>query len=91
MIDIRNFDNRELSKYIQFTNTSPNATRKDIVKHAEVCAQYGFNAAMVPMCWVPLVKNILKGTDVNVATFFGLGMGNESLFAKVALMRTGCR
>lgn len=87
MIDIRNLDNKELAKHIQFTNTSPNATRKDLIKHAELSSQHGFNAAMVPMCWVPLVKDILKGTGVKVATFFGFGMGNESLFGKLGLMR----
>jgi len=87
MIDIRDLDNKELAKFIQFTNTSPNVTRLDMVKHAELSAKYGFNAAMVPMCWVPLVKDVLKGTDVKVATFFGFGMGYESLFGKVALMR----
>lgn len=87
MIDIRNLDNKELAKHIQFTNTSPNATRKDLIKHAELSAQHGFNAAMVPMCWVPLVKDVLKGTGVKVATFFGFGMGYESLFGKLGLMR----
>ncbi len=87
MIDIRNIDNAKLAKYIQFTCTSPAATRVDLVKHAELCAQYGFNAAMVPMCWVPEVKNILQGTGVKVATFFGFGTGYESLPGKLALMR----
>jgi len=87
MIDIRNLNNNELAKYIQFTSTSPAATRNDMVKHAELCAVHGFNAAMVPMCWVPLVKEILSGTGVKVATFFGFGMGHESLNGKLALMR----
>ena len=87
MINIRKCSNEELAKYIQFTNTSPNVTRKEMVKHAELCIQYGFNAAMIPMCWVPLVKEVLKGTEVKVATFFGFGMGYESLFAKAGLMR----
>jgi deoxyribose-phosphate aldolase len=87
MIDIRNLDNKELAKYIQFTVTNPNITRKDIIQHAELSAHYGFNAAMVPMCWVPLTKDVLKGAGVNVATFFGFGMGYESLFGKIALMR----
>ncbi|MBC7934040.1 MAG: deoxyribose-phosphate aldolase [Rhizobacter sp.] len=87
MIDIRNFENRELAKYIQFTNTSPNVTRQGMVKHAELSAEHGFNAAMVPMCWVPLVKDILAGTGVKVATFFGFGMGYESSFSKLAMMR----
>lgn len=87
MIDIRNLDNKDLAKYIQYTSTSPAATHNDMVKHAELCALYGFNAAMVPMCWIPLVKEVLIGTGVKVATFFGFGMGHESLNAKLAMMR----
>ena len=87
MIDLRNLSNAELAKYIQFTCTSPNVTRAEIVKHAEQCAHYGFDAAMVPMCWVPLTKEILKGSGIKTATFFGFGMGHESLGAKTAIMR----
>ena len=87
MINIRNFDNKELAKYIQFTKTSPNVTRDEMIKHAELSVLHGFNAAMVPMCWVSLVKEVLNGTGVKVATFFGFGMGHESLNAKISLMR----
>jgi len=86
-MDIRNMNDQDLAKLIQFTNTSPSVTKTEMVTHAERCAQYGFNAAMVPMCWVPLVKDILSGTTVKVATFFGFGMGHESLGAKLAMMR----
>lgn len=87
MIDIRNLNGKEVAKFIQFTITNPAAKKSDVMKHAELSAFHGFNAAMVPMCWVTLVKDILKGTGVKVATFFSLGMGNENLSAKVALMR----
>lgn len=86
-MDIRNLSNSELAKYIQFTITSPNVTKAEIVTHAELCILHGFNAAMVPMCWIPLVKKILEGTPVKIATFFGFGMGYESQFSKVAMMR----
>jgi len=86
-MDIRNLNNADLARFIQFTQTGPNVTRAGMVVHAERCLQYGFNAAMVPMCWVPLVKQVLRGSQVKVATFFGFGMGHESQGAKVALMR----
>ena len=86
-MDIRNLNNADLAKLIQFTQTSPNVTRAEMVGHAERCLRYGFDAAMVPMCWVPLVKQVLRGSPVKVATFFGFGMGYESQFAKVAMMR----
>ena len=86
-MDIRNLNNAELAKYIQFTITSPNVTKTEIVTHAELCIKHGFHAAMIPMCWIPLVKEILAGTPVKIATFFGFGMGYESLYSKVAMMR----
>ena len=86
-INLREKSPQEIAKYIQFTKTSPVVTRDEMVKHYEQCAEYGFNAAMVPMCWVSLGKEILKGTDVNVATFFGFGMGHETLASKIAMMR----
>jgi len=86
-MDIRNLNNSELAKHIQFTITSPNVKRSEIVTHAELCIEHGFNAAMIPMCWIPLVKEILRGSSVKIATFFGFGMGYESLYAKVAMMR----
>lgn len=86
MIDIRNLNKKEVAKFIQFTITNPAASKSNVIRHAELSAFHGFNAAMVPMCWVPLVKDILKGTGVKVATFFSLGMGNENLSAKIALI-----
>jgi deoxyribose-phosphate aldolase len=92
MTEAANFDARklskaELAKLTQFTNVRPNATQKMIVAHLETCVQYQFDAAMIAMCWVPLAKEVLRGTGVKIATCFGLGFGNESLHAKIALVR----
>ena len=76
-----------LAKYIQYTNVRPEATRDEIVAHAEQTQKYGFNAAMIAMCWVPMVRSILAGSGIKVATCIGLGLGHESLHAKVALVR----
>ena len=87
VLNAREMSDEELASHIQFTLVRPEATRDEIIKHAETCARYKFNAAMVQMCWVPLVKDILKGTGVKVATCIGLPMGGESLHAKIALIR----
>lgn len=86
-MDIRDLNILELPKLIQFTKTAPSVTRAEMVLHFEQCAEYGFNAAMVPMYYVSLGKEILRGTDVKVATFFGFGMGHETLRAKEELMK----
>jgi deoxyribose-phosphate aldolase len=86
-LDARTMSDAELASHIQFTNIRPDATRDDIIAHVETCAKYAFNAAMVQMCWVPLAREILRGTGVKVATCIGLPMGGESLHAKIALIR----
>ncbi len=78
---------QQIARLLQFTNVRPDATREDMRKHAELSVQYGFHAAMVPMCWVPLVREITAGSPVRVATCIGLGLGHESLHAKVAMIR----
>ncbi|MBK8049882.1 MAG: deoxyribose-phosphate aldolase [Anaerolineales bacterium] len=86
-IDARHLSKAQLAKMIQFTNVRPYATRDDIVAHLQVCAEYGFDGAMIANCWVPLAREVLRGTGVKVATCIGLGFGQESLHGKLALMR----
>ena len=79
-----------LAATIQATLINPDITREQVVKHVEICAQYHFNAAMVAMCWVPLTRDILQGTNVKTATFIDFAMGNASVDGKQALIRE-CR
>lgn len=83
----REMTNRELASCIQYTNVKPNATRDEMLAHLRLSAEYGFNAAMLGMCWVPLAKEVLQGSGVKVATCIGLSMGHESLHAKVMMLR----
>lgn len=87
MFDATTLSQAELARRIQFTQVSPNATYEMIVTHLETCALYRFDAAMIPMCWVPLARDVLSGTGVKVATCIGLGVGQESVHGKVALIR----
>ncbi len=77
----------ELASYLQYTLVRPDATRAEMVAHIEQAAEHRFNAAMISMCWVPLAKDILRGTGVRVATAISFGLGNDSVHAKVALVR----
>ncbi|WP_346775962.1 deoxyribose-phosphate aldolase [Micromonospora sp. HNM0581] len=57
-----------LAPYIQHTLIEVGTTHDRIVAHAEEAARYGFNAAMVPGSWVPEVAQVLRGTDIEVAS-----------------------
>lgn len=87
IFDASQLSRAELAKTIQYTNIAPDASREVIIAHLEKCAEYEVDAAMIAMCWVPLARNILRGTEVKVATFFGIGVGTESLGAKIALLK----
>ncbi len=59
---------KDLAPYIQHTLIKVGITRNQIVTHAEEAVRYGFAAAMVPGSWVAEVAEVLKGTDVAVAS-----------------------
>ena len=40
---------QNLARYIQYTNVRPEATRDEIIAHAERTQEFGFNAAMIAM------------------------------------------
>ncbi len=81
------FSRQELAAKLQSTLVRPDATRAQLVEHIEACAAHRFNAAMIPMAYVPLAREILRGTGVKVATTICFGTGNETVFAKIALLR----
>jgi len=58
----------ELAKFIQHTKIEVGTTRDEMIAHAREAAEFGFNAAMVPASWVPLVAAELQGTGVGIAS-----------------------
>jgi deoxyribose-phosphate aldolase len=90
MLHMPAYSRAQIASRIQHTLVRPDATRSELVYHLETAAEYRFNAAMIAMCWVPLARDVLRGTGVKIATCFGFGLGNESLHAKIALLRE-CR
>jgi len=67
-VDFRALAPRELARYIQHTRIEVGLTRDDMIEHARQSVEFGFNAAMVPGSWVPLVAGELAGTGVLVAS-----------------------
>ncbi|MDA3649974.1 deoxyribose-phosphate aldolase [Saccharopolyspora indica] len=57
-----------LAPFIQHTAIEIGLTREDLVRHCEEAVQFGFNAAMIPASWVPLVAERLRGSGVQVAS-----------------------
>ena len=58
----------DLAPFIQHTLIGVGITRERIVAHAREAAEHGFNAAMVPASWLPVVASELAGTGIGVAS-----------------------
>lgn len=58
----------EMAPYIQHTKIDVGSTRAEMIEHAREAVSYGFNAAMVPASWVPLVASELAGTGIGIAS-----------------------
>ncbi|MDR5699639.1 deoxyribose-phosphate aldolase [Agromyces aerolatus] len=58
----------ELAPYIQHTKIEVGTTRDEMLAHVKETVEHGFNAAMVPASWVPLVAAELAGTGVGIAS-----------------------
>ena len=80
-----------LAKHIQYTNVSADASAAMIRRHCEVAAEYGFQAAMILPCWIPLARDVLRGSGIHVATAVAFPLGGESTAMKVALIREAIR
>lgn len=83
-----NFDDKKkIASVIQFTNVSPTLTKEGLIKHLELCKKYGFNAAMIPPCYVSFAKEYLQGTNIKVASILNFPTANDSLSMKMAALK----
>ena len=73
----------ELNKYIHDTNLKNTATLKDIEKLCNEGVKYKFASCCVYPYYVPLVKNLLKDTNVEVCTVIGFPSGMSTTATKV--------
>lgn len=80
-------DKNEVAKVLQYTNVQPNVTKQDIIAHLETCKKYGFDAAMVPPCYVSFCKAYLEGTGIKVASTLNFPTANDTLEMKMAALK----
>ncbi|MEQ7007068.1 deoxyribose-phosphate aldolase [Actinopolymorpha sp. B17G11] len=73
-----------LAPYIQHTLIDAGVDAASIDRHCDECRRYGFDAAMVPACWVPRVKQRLTGTRIKVASAVDFPFGAMTTRGKVA-------
>ena len=85
MIDFS--DRKAVAKAIQYTNVNPELTRDGLLAHLKTCVAYGFQAAMIPPCWVSLAKTELAGTGVKIASTVNFPIANDTLAMKIAVLR----
>src|SRR5580658_5205407 len=78
---------RDLAPYIQHTMIEIGVTADDLTTHCEQAIMYGFDAAMVGACWVPLARSVTAGTGVKVASALDFPLGCMTTEGKVAEAR----
>lgn len=82
-----NFDDKKaIAKVLQYTDVQPTVTKQGMIKHLDRCIKYGFDAAMVPPCYVSFCKNYLKDTDIKVASILNFPTANDTLEMKMAAL-----
>ena len=73
----------ELNKYIEHTNLKACATEEDIKKLCNEAMEYHFQAVCVNPHYVPLAKELLKDTNIEIATVIGFPLGANTTEVKV--------
>lgn len=85
---------KNLNKYVDHTILKTFATADDIKKLCDAARQYNFASVCVNPYNVPLAKELLKGTDVNVCTVIGFPLGANKTETKVfeakQALKDGC-
>ncbi|WP_055443505.1 deoxyribose-phosphate aldolase [Lacinutrix himadriensis] len=74
----------KLNKYIDHTLLKATATKEDIMQVCKEALEHDFFSVCVNSCYVPLVKEALKNSDVKVCSVIGFPLGAMSTAAKVA-------
>jgi len=68
---------KSLSSYIDHTLLKPEATYEDIKKVCEEALKYNFKAVCINPVYVSYALNLLKDSDVLIATVVGFPLGNS--------------
>lgn len=66
---------KEFSKIFDHTNLHPDASSEDIKVLCEEALEYGFGAVCINSGYIPLAKEILKNSEVDICTVIGFPLG----------------
>ncbi len=72
-----------INAYIDHTLLSASATERDIIDHCNQAKKHKFYAVCVNSCYVPLAKQLLKGSKVKICTVVGFPLGASSTETKI--------
>ncbi|WP_452229531.1 deoxyribose-phosphate aldolase [Lacinutrix sp. MEBiC02404] len=73
----------KLNKYIDHTLLKATATKEDIIQICKEAIAHNFFSVCVNSCYIPLVKEQLKNSDVKACSVIGFPLGAMSTNAKV--------
>lgn len=74
---------KEIVRYLDQTNLRPNATTEEIRKFAEEAVKNNFYGVAIMPRWIPLVADILKGSDTRIVAAIGFPLGTVTTHDKV--------
>ena len=73
-----------LNKYVDHTILKPFAQKEHIEKLCSEAKEYDFASVCINSSYIPMAKELLKGTDVNICTVIGFPLGACATEVKVA-------
>jgi len=73
----------EINSYIDHTLLKSTASERDIIEHCNEAKAHKFYSVCVNSCYIPLVKQLLKGSSVKICTVVGFPLGANATEAKV--------
>ena len=83
----------DLASRIQDTLIGPGITAQRVRDHVAGAVRYGFNAVIVPGCWVDLARELLAGSGVRLGSILDFPYGSATTVERVAgaaaLLRAG--
>lgn len=75
-----------LAGLIQYTNVNPDLKREEVILHLEECIELQVQAAMISPCWIPLAVDVLKGTEIKIATTVNFPQATDTVAMKAAVI-----
>jgi deoxyribose-phosphate aldolase len=82
---------KQLAKYIDHTILKADVNREAVEKLCREAKEHGFYSVCVNGRWVPLCKELLAGSDVNIAAVVGFPLGAMHSAAKAWEAGQGAR